>query len=325
MSYIESYKKRVGFNDVTNSKLRIIYEARKNFEKSLKKDPCSLTTKITDVGEVNISDTTKLVDCIINDFSNNDQKSFDEKMLYTRYDENIGIGSYVEFDNFVWLITFKEHRSNNAYKVFIMRKCNQILKYNYKGVIYDIPCVVKNLTQYSDGLQDIVYTSTPDSRRSITYANNSITSKLELGHRFLVGNERSYRVTHIQNFEYQDSYKPEKGITTCIAVHTSLRSEDDTENNLAFNDDNSGGTNANEEYMMISSNTTYEIEEQDCTWEIEYLSDKSDYVKISSKNGVCIISIDMDFDLIGETFKVYALNLNNNVIFEKHITVVGFI
>ena len=33
----------------------------------------------------------------------------------------------------------------------------------------------------------------------------------------------------------------------------------------------------------------------------------------------------MDFDLIGETFKLRASNLNNKVIFEKDIMVVGFI
>ena len=33
MSYIELYKKRVGSNNITNSKTRLIYEARKNFER----------------------------------------------------------------------------------------------------------------------------------------------------------------------------------------------------------------------------------------------------------------------------------------------------
>ena len=56
-----------------------------------------------------------------------------------------------------------------------MKKCNQILKYKYGEVIYDIPVVVKNLVQYSDGMQDIVYTSMPDSKRSIIYGVNYIT------------------------------------------------------------------------------------------------------------------------------------------------------
>ena len=142
MDYIELYKKRVGNNNVTSSKTRLIYEARRNFERSLKNDPSSMTVKITDVGEINISDDTKFVPCIINDYSENDQKALDEKVLYVRHDENVGIGSYVEFDNLIWLVIFREHRSANIYKSFIMRKCNQILKYEYKNEIYDIPCIV---------------------------------------------------------------------------------------------------------------------------------------------------------------------------------------
>lgn len=324
MSYIDFYKKRVGSGGVTDIKTRLIYDARRNFERSLKNDPCSVTTRITDVGEVNISQDTKLVDCLINDFSENDQKGFDEKILYVRHDENVGIGSYVEFDNFTWLVIFKEHRSANIYKSFIMRKCNQYIKYEYEGKVYDIPCIIKNLTQYSDGLQDIVYTSTPDARRSITYANNSITSKITLGHRFLVKNHRAYRVTHIQNFEYQDNYGLDNGIISCIAVHTSLRSDDDTENNIAFNE---GITNNDDskDTLVIGSSTVYKVNDSECKWEVEYTSGKSDYLNISTDKETCQISLSMDFDLIGETFKLKALSLNNEVIFEKSITIVSFI
>ena len=325
MSYLDSYKERVsiGRNGINNAKSRLVYEARKNFEKSLLKDPCSIYTRITDVGAVNISEDTKLVHCIINDISRNDQKSFDEKTLYVKHDENVGIGSYVEFDNFIWLVVFKEHRSADIYKSFTIRKCNQILKYNYQGNIYEIPCVIKNLTQYSDGLQDIVYTSAPDARRSITYSNNPITSKIELGHRFMVGHERTYRVTHIQNFEYSDRYELESGITTCIAVHTAVTSNDDTDNNLAFNE----GSNMDEsnDVLMIGSSLSYNLDVDVYNWEVEYISDNSDYINILANNGDCSISIGMDFDLVGEIFKLRALSLDNEVILEKSITVIGFI
>jgi len=323
MSYIDLYKSRVGVGGVSNLKTRAIYEARRNFERSLKNDPSSMTLKITDVGEVNISQETKLVNCIVNDFSENDQKTFDEKILYVRHDEKVGIGSYVEFDNFIWLVIFQEHRSANVFKGFIMRKCNQIIKYKYEDKIYDIPCIVRNLTQYSDGLQDIFYTSSPDSRRNIIYSQNHITNSVELGHRFLVNNERSYRVTHIQDFEYQSGYNVKTGITSCIAVHTSLVDGDDVENNLAYNE-NENIDNSKEDILMIASSRTYTVDFDDCTWEVEYLSSSNNYVKVSADKGICEISLDMDFDLIGEVFKLKALSLNDVVIFEKDITVVGF-
>ena len=76
---------------------------------------------------------------------------------------------------------------------------------------------------------------------------------------------------------------------------------------------------------MIGSSVNYEVDDDNCIWEVEYTSNKTEYVNISSSKGVCGISLDMDFDLIGETFKLRASNLNNKVIFEKDIMVVGFI
>ena len=323
MSYMDSYKKRVGHNDITSTKVRLIYEARKNFERSLKHDPSSIKTKITDVGEVNITDDTKIVSCIINDIANNDQKAYDEKTIYVRYDENIGIGSYVEFDNYIWLIIFKEHRSANAYKCFVMKKCNQIIKYKYKDEIYEIPCIVRNLTQYSDGLQDIVYTSVPDARRSITYSQNAITSNIDLGERFIINQGNAYRVTHIQDFEYKDSYDSKNGIATCIAVHTGLRGDDDVENNLAFNDNNSSKNN--EDALIIGSSVTYRVDSDECVWEVEYTSSSTNYVNIITDKGICRVAVDMNFNLIGETFKLKALSLNDDVIFEKDVTIIDFI
>lgn len=318
MSLMDSFRKRVGRGGVYNVKSRIIDDARRNFERSLKNDPSSVTTRITNVGEVNISEDTRLVDCVINDFSKNDQKAYDEKVIYLRHSEEyIGIGSYVEFDGFIWLIIFREHRSANVYRSFIMRKCNQIIKYEYQGVVYDIPCIVKNLTQYSDGLQDIVYTSTPDARRSITYSDNFVTYNIKLGHRFLINKNNAYRVTHIQDFEYQDDYTESNGIATCIAIHTSTLSDDDMDNNIAFNGETSNDT------IMIGSNLSYSME--GCTWYIEYTSDKVDYLNISNKEGNYTISIDMDFDLIGQTFKLKALDFDGNVTSIKDVTVVGFI
>lgn len=318
MSLMDSFRKRVGRGGVYNVKSRIIDDARRNFERSLKNDPSSVTTRITNVGEVNISEDTRLVDCVINDFSKNDQKAYDEKVIYLRHSEEyIGIGSYVEFDGFIWLIIFREHRSANVYRSFIMRKCNQIIKYEYQGVVYDIPCIVKNLTQYSDGLQDIVYTSTPDARRSITYSDNFVTYNIKLGHRFLINKNNAYRVTHIQDFEYQDDYTESNGIATCIAIHTSTLSDDDMDNNIAFNGETSNDT------IMIGSNLSYSVE--GCTWYIEYTSDKVDYLNISNKEGNYTISIDMDFDLIGQTFKLKALDFDGNVTSIKDVTVVGFI
>ena len=72
---------------------------------------------------------------------------------------------------------------------------------------------------------------------------------------------------------------------------------------------------------MIASSRTYTVDFDDCTWEVEYLSSSNNYVKVSADKGICEISLDMDFDLIGEVFKLKALskmlncgaNINNDI------------
>ena len=45
---------------------------------------------------------------------------------------------------------------------------------------------------------------------------------------------------------------------------------------------------------------------------------------VSINDGLCKLALEMDFELIGETFKLTAANIDGDVIFERNITVVGF-
>ena len=92
---------------------------------------------------------------------------------------------------------------------------------------------------------------------------------------------------------------------------------------MAYNDNTSSETNT--DIITLASSATYSVDTENCTWKVEYTSKLSDYVKVSVDRGTCEITIDMNFNLIGETFKLKALSLNNKVIFKKDITVVGFI
>ena len=78
--------------------------------------------------------------------TNNDKTAYDEKSVLVDKNADIDVGSYIYFNDCWWIIVFKEHQSLNAYKKYIMRVCNQIVKYKRNGITYDIPVNIHNMT-----------------------------------------------------------------------------------------------------------------------------------------------------------------------------------
>lgn len=95
MTYLSNYKKRVGLGGVSNTREKLIYQAKRQFEKSLQIDPSSLLLKVTNTDEVNISEDTREIKVIVNDYALNDQRAFDEKILLTRIEDKVNVGCYV--------------------------------------------------------------------------------------------------------------------------------------------------------------------------------------------------------------------------------------
>lgn len=328
MTYLSNYKKRVGLGGVSNTREKLIYQAKRQFEKSLQIDPSSLLLKVTNTDEVNISEDTREIKVIVNDYALNDQRAFDEKILLARIEDNVNIGCYVEFDGFIWLVNFEEHISVPSHKKFIMKKCNQILKYKYGEVIYDIPVVVKNLVQYSDGMQDIVFTSMPDSKRSIIYGVNYITKNIVLGDRLMLNKSGVYRVTHIDDFQYNANYDDHTGIATATIAHTAANNLDNFDDNLADNNDEVIDTKLHIEGLdnvMPSGKFKYNLSPAKYTdWTVEYIGKNKGYVSISRSGDDCILSIKSDISLIGSKFKLISLDVSNSSQAEKIIEVKGF-
>lgn len=328
MECLNKFKRRVGNGGITDTRSRLNHQAKKKFERSLKIDPSAMDLKVTDVDEVNITENTKTIRVIVNDYSDNDQKAFDEKWLFTRIEDNVDVGCYVKFDDCYWLVNFKEHNSIKSHKKYIMKKCNQIVKYKYNGVTYEIPVVAKNLTQYSDGLQDIVYTSTPDNKLSLLYGVNHITKNIKLGQRVMINGTRVYRTTMVEDYQYNASYDGYDGIASAIVVFTALRDTDNKEDNMADNgeDDIVSGLSINgAEKVMPGGKFKYKLSEAKYTdWEVEYKGNQSGYVTLNRSGDDCILDIKSDMDLIGESFKLISLNGVNLQQAAKEISVTGF-
>lgn len=332
MSTFDLFKRRV-IKDTLDYRDYRVREIENNFKKTLLSDPSSLDLKVTDVEEPFITDDTKVIKAIVNDLSNNDQKSLDEKKLLVEKNENADVGCYVLFDNCYWIIVFKEHMSINAYKKFIMRRCNQIINLKLDEVIYSIPVSVKNLTQYSDGMQDIKTTSMSDAKRSLTYGSNPITRKIDLNYRVLLNKRHAFRVTHLDDFQYNGSYTGASGLITALAIQTALIDEDDIKNNIAHNYLNDCSEASQDtisiignKNVVVGSRAKYSLSvSQYVRWEVEYVGSKKDYLTISRVDDKCIIKVSSDMKIIGQKFKIKAYDSENLLIAEKIGTITGII
>lgn len=146
MDIHKRYKRKVLHNENTLREKETA-ELRWYFENvTLKTMPSTSHVQITDPDEYTVTKDTKYCDVVLEDITNNDKKALDEKNMYTRVDENVDVGCYLYFDNSFWLVIFKEHKTINDKKHFIIRRCNQFINYMYLGKHYRIPVSIENLT-----------------------------------------------------------------------------------------------------------------------------------------------------------------------------------
>ena len=235
-TYLDNYRKRVLLG-TDNRREKLISQAERTFENQLKESPSAKRLKATLPGTIDILGNTHEIDCILLNITDNDIKSFDQKYLLVRKDENFDIGCYVEFDNAYWIAIFKEHRTLDTHKKFTLCKCNNIWKYKKHGVIYEIPIYTQNLSLYSDGLADNKYTSQEDGKVSIYYGENPITKAIEINTRVMIGNRLTFRITNINDYEFKSTHDGQCAIKSML-LQTTLVDKDDLENNVAWNNDN---------------------------------------------------------------------------------------
>ena len=145
MGYIDGFKRRSQRNGKTQ-KEKMLNELKRNFNKHIDESLTGYEVQATIPNEVNITENTRTIKCMINNVTLNDQRTLDEKYLHVSADEDIEIGCYVKWQNAYWLLMFMEHNSVESHKTFTMRRCNNIIRYELDGVIWDIPVSIENLT-----------------------------------------------------------------------------------------------------------------------------------------------------------------------------------
>lgn len=326
MSIYEACKKRDTKGE-GNSKDRKIWQMRNTFDKYLNQSPTGVTVKFTYPDEFPILDNMHEELVIINDVLANDKRSFDEKLIKARYDTKLDVGCYFFLDNSWWLIVFKDRKEMDTKKSFIAKLCNQFVKYEYKSTIYDLPVLMEDDTN-SDGLQQVKYATTVDTRRTITYGANHITKTISVGHRFMIKNKDIYKVTNISDFEYNGMFTGSDGIITASMSEVLLEPNDNKHDNLADNynkiDNKCEGYIIGEHEIYIGSKNTYKYifkEKNTLEWGIE--EPILDGVTLEVNGDTCTIKCELNEDIIGDKIVLYVVDKDTNSKYLKEIIVRG--
>lgn len=314
MSYWDNYQSRV-LKGATTSKERITNDLEQTFEKYLNQSPTCIEVPISMPNQ--FPDLTELSKELvsINDISNNDKKSLDEKKLLTRNSLDINLGCYLYYDHSWWLVIFKESKTINSYKKYIIRRCNQIIKYKYRGKIYDIPVSILNMTLYADGLQNNVYTTRQDAKRDVWYGSNEITNSIDIKTRLMLTRKTVFEVTHVNDFEYP-------GLIKVLVNQVEGFDTDDKDNNVAWNSDDKD--NIFEETQKIQGNkfiyqggkNTYKIEGSNV---IEWLlKEPSEYMTLTSNSdGTCTIQASSLSQCIGTKVTLIASDKSSGIMVDS--------
>lgn len=322
MNYFERYKQRVNGN--RTYKEAMLYDVEYRFNQVLDEALTTHVCKYTKVNQFPDLDNMESMKININDVTNNDKTAYDEKSILVTKDANIDVGSYVYFNDCWWIIVFKEHQSLDAYKKYIMKVCNQIVKYKMNGITYDIPVNVHNMTLYSDGMADLRYVSYGDSKCKFVIGKNEITKNIDVDDRFILNHDVVYRVTNKVDYEYNGFTVTDNGIINCILLQVPRLPKDNLTENIAYND-----FSKQIDELFIGKETCYVGEENEYMFnsqeEISFeLNGNTDEIYITKEEvNKCILHCEYNLNLIGTTVKLIVKNNNDEVIGDKTILIKG--
>lgn len=316
--YFNSLRRKMRASEMCNVSDSIRREMTDNIDGYLdeKVSPTIYTVDFVDSKNVGISKFDRKINVNVTDVSKNDQKSNDEKYFNFKMSDNVSTGDQIFWSNKWWILYHEEMISTCSHKTFTAKKCNFNYRYEYKGIIYDIPSHLLNLTLYSDGMSNMVYMTNQNGSRKIILPINELTNNLIPGIRIMATKNTVFEVAHIDEFSREN-------IKECILSQIFKTSKDNSNENTAFNEESKVEiveSIKGSSKILLGGSEVYTTDILDYgRWEIE--SKENCAIIDTSYNGCRIICSD-NHKYIGEKIKLsvtkYGVSLAS-----KEITIRG--
>lgn len=317
--YIKKYKDRISLG-TGSRKEKFKKQIKNNFERYLKEVPTANYIKLTEPDEVCITENTREVLCSVVDITSNDKRALDEKFIEFSYDCNAKEGCYFEFEGHTWLLIHEEVKTMGVFKKFTAVKCNQFLKYRYKGEVYNIPVSIASLTMYSDGISDNKYTYSQDAKRSIRMGSNPITRNwCKIENRVMFPRADIFKITHIDDFVIN-------GVIDILVSQCALSERDDVVNLIPYNPDGEKEPELKEVEILgakriaIGESATYSLNTalENVKWEVIPRNENIQYFKVLDNTPSHIkILASSDSKYTGQKILIRVLNLDTNEVYDE--------
>ncbi len=253
-NYLHKFRRKIDIYGCSQGEAETV-ELRDNFNELVdnKLSPTVHTVRYVKRENVGIDQIGIDINVNIEDVSENDQKSNDEKYVNFKYDLDVKSGDQIYWHNSWWVLYHEERLSILASKTFTCKRCNFDYHIEINGTKYYFPVLLMNLTLYSDGMADQTYMSNQDGSRRITIPNNEHSKFVKLGTRIMISDDTIYEVCHIDDFS-------RSGVKDCMLKQVFFSSKDNREELIAWNEfakeENTSGI-IGEDIIRLGANEIY--------------------------------------------------------------------
>lgn len=244
--YLHKFRRKIDIGGCSQADAETM-ELRENFNEMVdeKLVPTVHTVKYVSREKVGIDLEGININVNLEDTSENDQKSNDEKFVHFKYDLDVKSGDQIYWHDTWWILYHEERKTILASKTFTCKRCNFNYNIEINNVRYNFPVLLTNLTLYSDGMADQTYMSNQDGSRRITISDNEHSEFVRIGTRIMVSKNTVYEVCHIDDFSRH-------GVKDCMLKQVFISSKDDRDNLVAWNEFNNDSIE--EENMILGEN-----------------------------------------------------------------------
>ncbi len=322
-NYLHKFRRKIDINGCSQGEAETT-ELRENFNELVdnRLSPTVHTVKYVKRENVGIDQIGININVNIEDVSENDQKSNDEKYVNFKYDLDVQSGDQIYWHNTWWILYHEERLSVLASKTFTCKRCNFDYRMEVNGILYNFPVLLMNLTLYSDGMTDQTYMSNQDGSRRITISDNEYSKFVKIGTRIMISENAVYEVCHIDDFS-------RKGIKDCMLKQAFIDSKDNKDEIIAWNEFNNEQNDEGilgEDVIRLGANEIYHhtFSQGTVGWEV-IAEDNCVYIDTSYNNSEDYsikLKCTTNGKYIGNTVIIRAIN-SNGIVATKEIRIGG--